>query len=278
MSSPILPLLALALIGVSQAAPDPIADTRAQLEAQRHELDANIADKAWMSDSARATIVRLAVERNWKTCAANEGTAQARNSDRPARLLAEAALAACHPWEDALVLALRNGADPYVNGTVSHEDMVAEVRLQSRDAALDRIFLWRGISTSPVQPGVVTRSSAQGGSLLVTRSAPLATSVLLDPFPKGPAHDAPAPAAARPEPKSNEAELVVVAQTRNRCDVRLADRTLSETQLAEQAKQWAAAGTALRIVRPRGANYGCIAKIARHLNQYGVSLIQVVDP
>lgn len=272
MPSPVAPFLALsiALAGLGgQTAPDAsVAETRAQLEAQRRELLANIADKAWMGNSARAAIVRLAIERNWKACVTNEAAALAKASERPARLLAEEALTACQPWEKALVAALDNGAYPYVNGMVSREDMVAEAQLQSRDAALARIMMWRGVPSraTPTTPQTANREPAG--------SAP---SILLQPaFPKAPTRE-PAPATA-PDGAANEAEIVVVGQRRNRCEVRLADRTLTETELTARAKQWAANGTALRIVRPPGATYGCLAKIVRHLGQYGVSLFQVVDP
>lgn len=279
MPSLIAPLLSLSLVLAGpggQAAPDEqIAQTRVQLEAERRELLANIADRAWMQNSARANIVRLAIERNWRKCAANEGAALAKASERPARLLAEAALAACRPWEAALVSALEHGAYPYLNGLVSREDMVAEVELQSRDAALARILMWRGVPTRsaaaapavPAAPPNANRVPAGGG----------APSVLLQRYPRTPERD-PAPVAATPDAAASEAEIVVVARPRNRCAVRFADRTLSESELATRAKQWAAAGTPLRIVRPPGATYGCLVKITRHLGAYGVHLFQVVEP
>ncbi|MES2441262.1 MAG: hypothetical protein V4574_00400 [Pseudomonadota bacterium] len=270
-----LVLLSLAFAAFSgQAAPDDeIAQTRVQLEAERRELLANIADPAWMRNSARATIVRLAIERNWRKCTANEGAALARASERPARLLAEAALAACRPWETALVDALENGADPYLGGRVSREDMVAGAQLQSRDAALARILMWRGVparsaAAAPAPPAPPPNANRD----LVGGSAP---SVLLQPFPKPPVRE---PAPVAPDAAADEAEIVVVARRRNVCEVRFADRMLSERELADRAKQWAAAGVPLRIVRPPGATYGCVAKITRHLGRYGVRLFQVVEP
>jgi hypothetical protein len=274
MPSPIMPLLALALaLGAHQDAPgDPIAQIRVQLEGQRRELLANISDKAWMSDSARATIVRLAIERNWKLCAENEGAALAKASQRPARVLAEAALTACRLWEQAFVAALRNGADPYVDGLVSREDMAAEAQLRSRDAALARILMWRGVPTGSMALNV---SAQQAPAAAQNQSS--ATPILSQAFPKGAVREVPVAKATKPD-AADGPEIVIVGQPRHRCEVTLADRTLSEAQLAEKAKLWAATATPLRIVRPRGADYGCIAKIARHLNRYGVQLIQVVDP
>jgi len=277
MASWLAPLLLLSFAVAGQITPDEtIADTRVQLEAQRRDLLANIADPAWMQDSARAAIVRRSIEQGWQKCASNEGAALAKASERPARLLAEAALATCQQWEKAYVSALQKGAYPYLDGRVSREDMVAQVQIQSRDAALSRILMWRGVPTGagPVLPPVPTPPKNTSRELAGS-SAP---SVLLQTYPRTSEHKPPPVAAAKPDGDANEAEIVVVAQRKNVCAVRFADRTLGESELAERAKQWAAAGTALRIVRPPAATYGCVAKIARHLNEYGIHLIQVVEP
>ena len=247
-------LLALAALA-PQTAGDLIEDVRARLDAERRELLTTLRDAAAMRDTTRATLARLAVVRNWTACAENEALAQAHGSERPARLLAEAALAACRPWGDALELALANGAYPYLEGPgvrpdVSREDMVAAAELDARDAALARIMMWRA---------------------------------------GGPRIDAPAPAtappapraeqrAAPPEPDSAEAmEIVVVARGPGACRVRLADRNLSERELAARAREWAKNGTPLRVVRPRGADYGCMAQIAWQLGKQGVRLFEFVE-
>jgi len=273
--SQIAPFLALFLTFAGlgdQAAPvDLVNQTRLTLEEQRRELLADLADRAGMQNPTRATIARLAIERNWKKCAANEAAALAKASERPARLLAEAALTACRPWEKMLFFALENGADPYINGAVSHDDMVTEAQLLARDVALSRILTLRNV---PGWPPKAAAPAPQSVSRPVVISAP---SVLFQPYPKTPAREAP-PAATGTDGTAKEAEIVVVAQLRNRCQVRLADRGLTEREFAAHAKQWAAAGTPLRIVRPHGATYGCIMKIVQHLGQYGVRLFEVVDP
>ncbi|RYD85012.1 MAG: hypothetical protein EOP61_39375 [Sphingomonadales bacterium] len=83
-----------------------------------------------------------------------------------------------------------------------------------------------------------------------------------------------------PSPSDNpdeEPAIVVTAQPRGGCRVRLADRTLTNAQLAAKAKEWAASGTALKLVRPRGADYRCLARITWQLGQYGLRLFQFVD-
>jgi hypothetical protein len=76
-------------------------------------------------------------------------------------------------------------------------------------------------------------------------------------------------------PKSEE--IVVVANRPGECRVRLADRDLSERQLDAHAAKWAAEGRSVRVIRPRRADYPCLAEIAFHLGDRGVRLIQFVD-
>lgn len=274
MPSPLTPFLALSLLAGLQTAPldDPIAETRRQLDGQRRELLATVADKAWMEDGSRAMIVRMRIERNWEMCAANEGWALAKTSERPARLLAERALTACAVWEQAFATALANGADPYLNGMVSREDQVSGAQLRSRDAAVSRIMLWRGAPSGPAQTAVASRNPNPGPV------GPAVSILSQRAFPKAVVTAPPAKVAAEPEEKTDGPEIVVVAQPGNQCQVRLADRTLTDSELRARAEQWAATGTPLRVVRPRGATYGCLAKIARHLNGYGVHLLQIVEP
>lgn len=87
-------------------------------------------------------------------------------------------------------------------------------------------------------------------------------------------------AEANPQPASTEEaveEIVVTGTRKGRCEVRLADRTLSTRQLAANARIWAAKGIPVRVVRPRGAGYDCMAKIAWSLGDHGVRLIHFVE-
>lgn len=84
-----------------------------------------------------------------------------------------------------------------------------------------------------------------------------------------------APQAALPEVDAEE--IVIVASRPGKCQVQLADRTLSSRQLAAHAARWASGGTPVRVVRPRGADYRCMARLAFRLGDYGVRLIQFVD-
>lgn len=78
-------------------------------------------------------------------------------------------------------------------------------------------------------------------------------------------------------PPHQAEEIVVTAIRGGGCRVTLADRTLTSRQLAANATRWAAAGNPVRVVRPTGAGYACLARIARNLNRYGVTLIEFVD-
>jgi hypothetical protein len=223
-----------------------------------------------MQDQTRATLARLQIERRWKACAENEALAKAKASERPARLLAEAALAACRPWESALLLALERGAYPYIERPnareiVSREDMVAVAHLAAQDAAVARIMLWRGAST-----GLVAATSPSGDPRARIEIKPR-------PIPERLAPPEPEPSPAAKAAPADENEIVVVAKIQTGCRVRLADRTLTDKDLAAKAREWAASGVALKVVRPRGSDYRCMAKIAWQLGQQGLKLFQFVD-
>jgi hypothetical protein len=278
------PFIALAVAIAVLASPispgdDPMQATRLRLEAERQELLTTIRDRPWMQDQGRASLARLSAERGWKQCAANEAAALAKTSEKAARLLAEAALAKCHGWEQALHLALQNGAYPYVDGRPSHpsrEDMVALAELESRDAAIDRIMMWRGNSPAAATAGEngQPRDGARGRVSLPAPSGPAAARPAIRP-------SATPPPAATSEagPTQEEGQTITITATRRGgCRVRLADRTLTDRQLAANAKQWAANGTPLRVVRPAGADYHCMAKIAWRLGEHGVRLFHFVDP
>jgi len=79
------------------------------------------------------------------------------------------------------------------------------------------------------------------------------------------------PAAEEPQ------EITVTGTRRGRCRVQLADRTLSGRQLAAHAREWAARGRPVRVVRPAGAGYDCLTRIALRLGEHGVRLIHFVD-
>ncbi|HYG30451.1 MAG TPA: hypothetical protein VD887_09570 [Allosphingosinicella sp.] len=80
-------------------------------------------------------------------------------------------------------------------------------------------------------------------------------------------------------PQAEEGPAIVVTGTRRgRCRVRLAARTLSDRELAAHAREWAALGRPVRVIRPAGADYRCLARIAFRLQDRGVRLIHFVDP
>ncbi len=87
---------------------------------------------------------------------------------------------------------------------------------------------------------------------------------------------APLPAVPIPAEEAVQ-EIVVTANRKGRCRVQLEDRNLSDKQLAANARSWAATGVPVRVVRPRGAGYDCMARIAFSLGRHGVRLIQFVE-
>lgn len=85
------------------------------------------------------------------------------------------------------------------------------------------------------------------------------------------------PAAAPSEAEDGPA-IVVTGTRRGRCRVRLAGRDLSDRALASHAQEWAVLGRPVRVIRPAGADYRCLARIAFRLQDEGVRLIHFVDP
>ena len=73
-------------------------------------------------------------------------------------------------------------------------------------------------------------------------------------------------------------EIVVSGMRRGRCRLRLAEETIGERRLARHAREWAALGTPVRVRRPAGANYRCLARLVLRLNEQGVRLVHFVDP
>ncbi|HEX8654027.1 MAG TPA: hypothetical protein VF693_02230 [Allosphingosinicella sp.] len=85
------------------------------------------------------------------------------------------------------------------------------------------------------------------------------------------------PAAALPNAEEGPA-IVVTGTRRGRCRVRLAGRDVSDRALAAHAQEWAVLGRPVRVIRPPGADYRCLARIAFRLQDQGVRLIHFVDP
>lgn len=80
-------------------------------------------------------------------------------------------------------------------------------------------------------------------------------------------------------PDAEEGPAIVVTGTRRgRCRMRLAGRDLSDRALAAHAQEWAVLGRPVRVIRPPGADYRCLARIAFRLQDRGVRLIHFVDP
>ena len=85
-------------------------------------------------------------------------------------------------------------------------------------------------------------------------------------------------AQAQPADAAESGPMIVVTGTRRgRCRVRLADRALSDRQLAFHAREWASLGTPVTVIRPAGAGYRCMARIAFRLRDEGVLLTRFVD-
>jgi len=74
-----------------------------------------------------------------------------------------------------------------------------------------------------------------------------------------------------------QADDIIVRAVRHKCEVRIADRILSDPEFNAHAKEWAQ-GKPVRVIAPAHADYKCLAKIAFRLNDKGVRRMYFVDP
>lgn len=81
------------------------------------------------------------------------------------------------------------------------------------------------------------------------------------------------PAAAPADPVPDD--IVVVAR-RHKCNVEMAERTLSAGEFDARMKIWAL-GKPVRVYAPADSDYKCLAKIMFRLADRGVKLVQFVD-
>jgi hypothetical protein len=79
-----------------------------------------------------------------------------------------------------------------------------------------------------------------------------------------------------PEAAASAPTIVVTGARPGRCRARLADRSLTDRQLAAHAREWAALGTPVSVVHSPGAHYLCLARIAFRLQDRGVRLTHYV--
>lgn len=77
------------------------------------------------------------------------------------------------------------------------------------------------------------------------------------------------PAATPTEPAE---QVIVVTARKRKCSAALADRVLNDREFDARAAEWAA-GTPVRVVAPRGADYACLAKIVFRLQSRGVTRV-----
>src|SRR5690606_12841250 len=102
--------------------------------------------------------------------------------------------------------------------------MITAAGLASLDAALARIRMWRGMA-GPRAKDAAPAQDARPGAAITLRVAPVPAR-LAPPEPPAPPREPPVSIDAAGE------TVTIIAQPRGGCRVRLADRTLTEAQLA----------------------------------------------
>lgn len=83
------------------------------------------------------------------------------------------------------------------------------------------------------------------------------------------------PQAKAPEPEVEE--IVVTARANRKCEIRFADKAMTDLEFEQRAKGWAA-GTPVRVVARYDADIDCLSRIAFRLASRGVTRITYVDP
>lgn len=72
-------------------------------------------------------------------------------------------------------------------------------------------------------------------------------------------------------------DIVVVARPDKRCEVRLAEKVLGDEDFHARARLWAA-GAPARVFLSSGSNLQCRLKIVRKLEDWGVRLVEFIEP
>lgn len=84
-------------------------------------------------------------------------------------------------------------------------------------------------------------------------------------------------AAAQVQTDASVPDEIVVVAAKEKCDVRFADKTMSDAEFDRRAKDWAA-GVPVRVRAYSDADLKCLTKIAFKLGDRGVRMIEFVTP
>lgn len=80
-----------------------------------------------------------------------------------------------------------------------------------------------------------------------------------------------------PQDNAPAADDIIITATRDTCNLRFADKTMTDAQFDARAEEWKA-GTPVRLVLRSNADFPCVRKIAKRLFDKGVTRIEFVDP
>jgi hypothetical protein len=86
-----------------------------------------------------------------------------------------------------------------------------------------------------------------------------------------------APASTPDTSATTTEDIVVVARRGDSCEVRFADKTMTDAELRAHTRAWAQ-GTPVRVMARSNADLSCLKKIAFKLAAQGVTRMEFVDP
>lgn len=83
--------------------------------------------------------------------------------------------------------------------------------------------------------------------------------------------------AAAPQANDAQPDDIVVTAVRDTCNLRFADKAMSDAQFEARSAEWKA-GKPVRLILRSDADFPCVRKIAKKLFDKGVTRIEFVDP
>ncbi|MDB5679092.1 hypothetical protein [Sphingomonas bacterium] len=80
-----------------------------------------------------------------------------------------------------------------------------------------------------------------------------------------------------PQDNAPSADDIIITATRDTCNLRFADKTMTDAQFDARADEWKA-GKPVRLILRSSADFPCVRKIAKRLFDKGVTRIEFADP
>lgn len=83
--------------------------------------------------------------------------------------------------------------------------------------------------------------------------------------------------ATPPQDNSPQPDDIIITATRDTCNLRFADKAMTDAQFDARSEEWKA-GKPVRLILRSNADFPCVRKIAKRLFDKGVTRIEFTDP